>query len=98
MHTLSIDVKVEEGLREFFSVVGNLKHVRIESSQMEDELSKTTHRQLEGHLGEGGRKERGEEGGREGEREGRGRERERERKRGDDEIKLAISSPTEHNL
>ena len=66
--TLSIDVEVEEGLREFSSVVGNLKHVRIESSQMEDELSETTHGQLEGHLGE-----------REG---GRGREREKETERG----------------
>ena len=55
---MSIDVEVEEGLREFSSVVGNLKHVRIESSQMEDELSKTTHRQLEGHLREGGGGER----------------------------------------
>ena len=41
--TLSIDVKVEEGLRKPSSVVGNLKHVRIESSQMEDELSQPTH-------------------------------------------------------
>ena len=42
-HTLSIDIKVE-GLREPSSVVGNLKHVRIELSQMEDELSQPTHR------------------------------------------------------
>ena len=70
---MSIDVEVEEGLREFSSVVGNLKHVRIESSQMEDELSETTHGQLEGHLRE----------------EGGGRERERKkkkRKEGRDEI------------
>ena len=37
---------------------------------MEDELSQSTHRQLEGHLGRDGRRERG-----------RGRERERERER-----------------
>ena len=43
MRTLSIDVKVEEGLREPSSVVGNLKYVRIESSQIEDELSQPTH-------------------------------------------------------
>ena len=52
---MSIDIKVEEGLREPSSVVGNLKHVRIEPSQMKDELCQPTHRQLEGHLREGGR-------------------------------------------
>ena len=67
---MSIDVEVEEGLREFSSVVGNLRHVRIESSQMEDKLSETTHRELEGHLreeggGEGGEEEREKETDRE---------------------------------
>ena len=39
--TLCINVKVEEGLRESASVVGNLEHVRIETIKMEDELGQS---------------------------------------------------------
>lgn len=51
--TLSIDVEGEEGLSEAAGVPGDLKHVWVQPSEVEDKLGQTTHGQLASDLSEG---------------------------------------------